>query len=194
MGIRWKKLDGTGELSCWYTATKEEGDRVYYIACVGSTESWGKLEMSHYGVVKRVDLNKITLPEIKDLHLDDGASDEVVLAAFAVHNKMSLHGACYGSGEGKVEKKVKALALKVMSEDKQDVPSKVLSLQHAHWDKLRDIDPSAYMIGFLLGMRKQDLKSDNEVQLAGWRHGWEYAVGRCSLPSWMLHSAKEEAG
>jgi hypothetical protein len=59
------------------------------------------------------------------------------------------------------------------------------SVHHRRWGQLRQREPIEYMAGFISGMQKRDSGEDEtEEYLAGWRHGWEYAVGKAALPRW----------
>lgn len=67
----------------------------------------------------------------------------------------------------------------------------VPAMHHRLWEALREQDPVGYLAGFLCGMRRGEAsQSETRAFLAGWEHGWEYAVGRVPLPRWYTNQEK----
>lgn len=125
-----------------------------------------------------VDLGQLTYPERAAC-----GGEELDLLALIQRGWGQPIGSKTGTNPLHVRAKVKGLAVAHKPWNSID---RVRSAHHVRWDKMRVESPVDYMAGFLLGMRKGKAVAPDESEAfrAGWRHGWEYAVGRAPLPAW----------
>lgn len=155
-------------------------------------KSWGggyfvltvePVEAAFEGRVRWLRVDKLTMPERRRI-LGDRPEVELLAAATAQG---------LGWPVGVIEDHSAAAARVVarkLAEDFEAAGVKPTTdapkVHHRRWEELRLQDPVAYSTGFFIGMQKGDVTSDdvNEVLLAGWEHGWEYAVGRTPMPAW----------
>jgi hypothetical protein len=135
-----------------------------------------------YGQARWLDLERLTLPEKRTWGMESASTEDLLRSLVRTGRGHSIASA-YGTNPKTVRTQVKQLVDAVQLDDVKlpEVPR----VHHRRWEEIRQQDPVSYMVGFMLGMRRGDLTSEqDEVTTAGWEHGWEYAVGRAPLPSW----------
>jgi hypothetical protein len=144
-----------------------------------------------YGQARWVDLDRVTLPEKRRLFFGTGVPSGLdLLRGLSRLGYGHSIASAYGTNSKAVRSEIKQVvdAIKLDEARLPEVPR----VHHRRWDKIREQDPVSYMVGFMLGMRRGDLTSEqDEVTTVGWEHGWEYAVGRAPLPDWFSESRKE---
>ena len=155
----------------------------WLLISVDSTEDWENPIDEFYFCVRKVDVGKITLPEWRDLNRGKTPSEEEkeLLLLRSGLGWIVAAGGARSMGEAK-----KSIAQIVRNEGTEIPPKVSLLVHHKKWEKLREEDPSAFSAGFYLGSRKQDLTNiqASKSLVAGWRQGWEFAVGKMGLPEW----------
>lgn len=198
----WKERGGV-----WYRPVGETAYAAIVVVRrkVPSTEAHG-----FYSYLQRYDLSKITLPEVRDLldvshRFQDGHTAGDFLQGVPDWEERLAQGAVakgYGlvvsAATGQSAKHVRSLAKKLLEAGDTAWSAPVvpdhLNVHHRRWEKIREAHPIDYAEGFLSGMQRRDRgEEENEAYLAGWRHGWEYAVGRVPLPGWFIQSAAKES-
>lgn len=193
----------------WYRPT---GESAYAVIVVAPLPEKTRERIGHtfYSCLRRYDLAKLTLPEARDLTgesspFPDGYSVLEWLQEIPDWEASVVRGSVekgYGvvvrAATGKSAKHTRSLAKKVYEAGDTPwsaprVPDR-LNVHHRTWDKIRVQHPIDYTEGFLSGMQKRDQgEEQNQAYLAGWRHGWEYAVGRARLPGWFIKGAEKES-
>jgi hypothetical protein len=135
-----------------------------------------EVEEHMHAQARWLDLGKLTLPERQRF----GGKELDLLAL--IQSGWGLPVASHvGASSVHVRSKAKRSAL----DYKPSVGVTVPFVHHRRWAEDRKEDPVSYMAGFLLGMRRGEAVSgESRAFLSGWRHGWEYAVGRAKLPTW----------
>lgn len=145
------------------------------------------------GMVRWLDPAHITLPQRIRWGVDGATESAVVLTALAcgVGYVVSAHE------ESSIKKarlacKASAEAFEARGGDRS-TRTLVPNMHHRRWAKLRKEDPLTYDASFLMGKARERMDGEsNPVALAGWEHGWEYAVGRCPLPSWFTQKRGDD--
>jgi hypothetical protein len=209
-GMWAKQVDDPATLTKW----------LYLVIVVHDADYWQGEEQDpcFHAHVRRLDLSAVTLPELKRVWSGDwsplGRGRVSVLdAARGLYGDLWPHGFVadmVGSGRGEVVGQADAPSVRsVRTEAKRIAEEFILRLSddeefareatteeiprshHRRWDRIRRKNPVDYMAGFLLGMQRSDTKETDPALLAGWEHGWEYAVGRVPLPQWFVRSARK---
>jgi hypothetical protein len=172
-----------------YEEVRKISETIWLLISIESTEGWEDPEDEFYFCVRKINEQKITLPEWRDLNHGKSPLEEekenlllqsglgLIVAAGGVHTI------------GEAKKLIVQIARETSTES---TPKTNLLLHHRKWEKLREEDPSAFSAGFYLGSRKQDLSSSQTSKplIAGWRQGWEFAVGKMGLPEWIKTKKK----
>ena len=162
----------------------EFDQNILFIWTIEDKENWSDPEDEFHYFVRKLEPKKITLPEWKDLNGGECPPEESKIDLL----KQSGIGIVVCSGWASSVGEAKKYCMTSIEEAKSLLPAKT-SVFHVHqrkWDKLRIEDPVSFSAGFYLGSRKQDLSSSHTSQSldAGWRQGWQFAIGKLGLPEW----------
>ena len=206
----WKKKGGAWYKGPYLLRGRNTPPLVYLIIVVRDTEGWDAVSAPYYAYAKHIDLARVTLPEVRDLlgekwnsdcfdlNWCHGWEDRFLLAA-AIKGLGVVVGGVSGNTAAHVRTKAKKLAEEYIEQHRPDSDLQILSkalssgqsLHHWRWARLREQSPVEYMAGFISGMQRCNSgEEEGEEYLAGWRHGWEYAVGKVPLPQWFVQSSQ----
>ena len=209
----WKKKGGAWYKGPYPLRGRNTPPLVYLIIVVRGTERMVGHKPGiapYYAYAKHIDLARVTLPEVRDLLGEEWNPDcfnlnwchgweaRFLLAATSKGLGVVV-GGVPGNTASHVRTKAKKLAEEYIEQHHPDSDLKILSnalssgqsLHHRRWERLREQSPVEYMAGFISGMQRCNSgEEEGEEYLAGWRHGWEYAVGKVPLPQWFVQSSQ----
>ena len=191
---------GTAEIAAWQALStavpwEVEGgvwtklvreDRYFVVLLLSGAWEGGTFQ----GQARWLDLRVLTLPERRRI---GGEGIDLVYRAVAQGFGLVL-GGVFGNNATTVRAQAKRFT-ETFDFAEHGRSISVPQVHHLRWGFLREKQPVEYMAGFLLGMRRGDAgPGEPPAFLAGWEHGWEYAVGRVGLPSWFVHAGARGLG
>jgi hypothetical protein len=187
-------------------AVPDERNLVYVVIVVRGTNGWDATKEPFYAYAKQLDLSRVTLPEAKDLLPEElkgkvpqqlGSVPAMLSSLFPADWEKRIvlatarkgFGLVLGGWAGKTARHVRSEAKKMvelyLAGERQKEGKYDNAFTNRRWAQLREREPVEYMAGFISGMQKRDSgESETKAYLAGWKHGWEYAVGKTVLPRW----------
>jgi hypothetical protein len=198
----WSAKGGT-----WYKlAVPDESNLVYVVIVVRGTKGWNASKEPFYAYAHQVDLSRVTLPEAKDLLPEElkgkvpqrlGSVSDMMTSLFPDDWEKRIlratakrgFGLVLGGRAGKTARHVRSEAKKMvelyLNGERQKEGMYDDAFTNRRWAQMREREPVEYMAGFISGMQKRNSgESETKEYLAGWKHGWEYAVGKTALPRW----------
>lgn len=184
----WRYLFTTADPEMgWY---KNFGESKWLVLMVRSTRGWDAVPEPLYAYAMVLDLDGVTLPERKDLFPDkhEKVQDKLLLRALVRTGR----GHVVAKQAGRTPFQVRKAVAQQVTGMGWTAPSALPNpLHHKAWEEHRTEDPVEYGAGFMLGLQKADCTDASPAFEAGWRHGWECAVGRAPHPDWFLAKRDE---